>query len=82
MLEDPLVHTYRWLRPDLDPPAPFLSCDPKDTVDGSGVLVEPMLLMSTSGRPGCRSFVAVPEGVLIWMFSGWLLRISHLCSMR
>ena len=25
----------------LVPPAPFLSCDPGDTVDGSGVLVEP-----------------------------------------
>ena len=41
VLEDPLVHSYRWLRPDLVPPAPFLSCDPKDSVDDSGVLVEP-----------------------------------------
>ena len=41
VLEDPLVHPYKWLRPDLFPPAPFLSCDPRDTVDGSGVLVEP-----------------------------------------
>ena len=24
--EDPLVHPYRWLRPDLVPPAPFLQC--------------------------------------------------------
>ena len=28
VLEDPLVHPYKWLRPDLIPPAPFLSCDP------------------------------------------------------
>ena len=26
--EDPLVHPYRWLRPDLVPPAPFLQCEP------------------------------------------------------
>ena len=40
-ISDPLVHPYRWLRPDLVPPAPFLNRDPKDTVNGSGVLVEP-----------------------------------------
>ena len=36
--EDPLVHPYRWLRPDLVLPAPFLQCDPRLTPDGSGVL--------------------------------------------
>ena len=41
VLEDPLVHPYKWLRPDDIPPAPFLCCDPTDSVDGSGVLVEP-----------------------------------------
>ena len=41
ILEDPLVHPYRWLRADLVPPAPFLVCDPRYTVDGSGILVEP-----------------------------------------
>ena len=39
--EDPLVHPYRWLRPDLVPPAPFLQCDPRCTPDGSGVLSDP-----------------------------------------
>ena len=39
--EDPLVHSYRWLRPDLVPPAPFLQCDPRLTPDGSGVLSVP-----------------------------------------
>ena len=39
--EDPLVHPYRWLRPDLVPPAPFLQCDPRLTPDGSGVLSDP-----------------------------------------
>ena len=36
--EDPLVHPYRWLRPDLVPPAPFLQCEPHRTPDGSGIL--------------------------------------------
>ena len=39
--EDPLVHPYRWLRPDLGPPAPFLQCKPHLTPDGSGVLSDP-----------------------------------------
>ena len=39
--EDPLVHPYRWLRPDLEPPAPFLQCEPCLTPDGSGVLSDP-----------------------------------------
>ena len=39
--EDPSVHPYRWLRPDLVPPAPFLQCEPHCTPDGSGVLSDP-----------------------------------------
>ena len=39
--EDPLVRPYRWLRPDLVPPAPFLQCEPHLTLDGSGVLSDP-----------------------------------------
>ena len=39
--EDPSVHLYRWLRPDLVPPAPFLQCEPCLTPDGSGVLSDP-----------------------------------------
>ena len=39
--EDPLVHPYRWLRPDLVRPAPFLQCKPHLTPDGSGVLSDP-----------------------------------------
>ena len=42
--EDPLVHPYRWLRPDLVPPAPFLQCDPRLTVGGSGVLSDPIAI--------------------------------------
>ena len=39
--EDPLVHPYKWLRPDLVHPAPFLQCQPHLTPDGSGVLADP-----------------------------------------
>ena len=39
--EDPLIHPYKWLRPDLVPPAPFLQCEPHLTAGGSGVLAEP-----------------------------------------
>ena len=39
--EDPLVHPYRWLRPDLVPSAPFLQCEPHLNPDGSGVLSDP-----------------------------------------
>ena len=39
--EDPLVHPYKWLHPDLVPPAPFLQCQPHLTPGGSGVLADP-----------------------------------------
>ena len=39
--EDPFVHPYKWLRPDLVPPAPFLQCKPDLTFGGSGVLADP-----------------------------------------
>ena len=40
VLEDPLAHTFKWRRPDLVHPFPFLSCDPGLTPGGSGVLVD------------------------------------------
>ena len=36
-----MVHPYRWLRPDLVPPAPFLQCKSHLTPGGSGVLADP-----------------------------------------
>ena len=39
--EDPSVHPYRWLLPDLVPPAQFLQCEPCFTPGGSGVLSGP-----------------------------------------
>ena len=41
MLEDDKVHPYRWLKPDLMAPAPFLCCDPGLTSDGCGVISDP-----------------------------------------
>ena len=38
---DPLVHPYRWLRPDLVVPTPFLQCQPHLTPGGSEVLADP-----------------------------------------
>ena len=38
--EDLLVHSYRWVRPDLVHPAPFLRCDTLSTLGGSGVLAD------------------------------------------
>ena len=35
------VHPYRWLRPDLVPPAPFLQCEPHLTPGCSDVLSDP-----------------------------------------
>ena len=39
--EDPLVHPYKWLRPDLVFPSPFLQCKPHLAPGGSGVLADP-----------------------------------------
>ena len=41
---DPLVHPYKWLRPELVPPAPFLQCKPHLTPGGSGVLADPAMI--------------------------------------
>ena len=39
--EDPLVNPYKWLRPDLVPPAPFLQCDPAVTPGVLGFCLTP-----------------------------------------
>ena len=67
ILEDPLVHPYRWLQPDLVPPSPFLSCDPDIAHGGSGVLAAPV--MSSSGRPGFLSSGGQTEVSLTPLFS-------------
>ena len=39
--EDPLAHSFKWLRPDMVPTAPFLQCKPHLTPVGSGVPGDP-----------------------------------------
>ena len=39
--EDPLVNPYKWLRPDLVPPAPVLQCDPAVTPGVLGFCLTP-----------------------------------------
>ena len=55
--EDRLVHTYKWLRPNLVPPAPF--CNPLLTPGGSGVLADPGRIDEKFGKAWlpyfCRS---------------------------
>ena len=54
-----LVHPYRWLHPDLIPPAPFVSCDLRIRLMVLGSWLSSMLLMSILERLGCRSSVGV-----------------------
>ena len=42
--EDLSSRPYKWLRPDLVPPAPYLVCDHRQTPGGSGILVQPSLI--------------------------------------
>ena len=44
--EDPMVHPYKRLRPDLVLPAPFLQCKAHLTPGGSGVLADRLQFMS------------------------------------
>ena len=84
--EDPLVHPYRWLRPDLLPPAPFLQCDRSLTPGGSGVLSDPNQIDAESERLGFPIFVVLGKGrpaltnsVLRWMGGyRYFLRFSSL----
>ena len=41
--EDLTSHPYQWLRPEF-PPAPCLVCKPQDSPNGSGILVQPVLI--------------------------------------
>ena len=70
ILEDPLVHPYRWLQPDLVPASPFLCCDPDITPGGGGGLLSDLILMMNSlGRPGFPFSAGQTEGSLIPLFS-------------
>ena len=74
LLEDPLVHPYRWLRPDLFPLSPFLQCDPGETPDGSGVLADPALIDAKFREAWMPYFCRSGRGLLILMTSLMMLR--------
>ena len=81
VLEDPLVHPYRWLSPDNVPPAPFLSCDPNESVMVLVCWLALMTLIGSFGRHGCPFSVVETEGELILVpFRLWL-RSSPPCWM-
>ena len=61
--EDPMVHPFRWLRPDLVLPAPFLQCKPDLTPGGSGFLLILLGLTRNSERLGFPTFVALGKGI-------------------
>ena len=80
VLEDPHVHPHRWLRPDNVPPNPFLSCDPGESEDGSGVLVNPhdidqhfqkawmpFFCRGDRGRADLDAFRAVADDLIPWL---------------
>ena len=83
VLEDPLVHPCRWLRPDNVPsPALFLSCDPLDSIDGSGVLVDPHDIDEHFRKAWLPFFAGKKKIVPILMLSGRSLRVSPHCWIR
>ena len=61
--EDPLVHPYKWLRPDLVPPALFLQCDPLVTPGGSGVLADPARIDEEFRKAWFFIFAALGKGI-------------------
>ena len=67
--EDPLVHPYKWLRPDLVPPAPFLQCEPHLPPGGSLVLADPAGIDERIGFP---TFVALGKRRPAEEVDGWL----------
>ena len=75
--EDPQVHPFRWLGPDLVALAPFLSCDPRLTEDGSGILSD-LERIDEQFRKACLPFfcracrVSVDLPAFNTEASGWL----------
>ena len=80
--EDPLVHFYKWLRPDLVPPAPFFQCKPHLTPGGFGFLLIQPGLMKNSERPGFPSFAVLGKGIPALRNSMKNSRGGYLCCLR
>ena len=56
------MRPYKWLRPDLVPPAPFLQCQPHLTPGGLDFLLIWLGLMKNSERPGFPTFAVLGKG--------------------
>ena len=80
--EDPLVHTYKWLKPDLVLSAPFLQCGPLITPGGSGVLADPGRIDENSEKPGFPSFAALGKGTPTLRNSMKKSKSGYLCCLR
>ena len=83
--EDPMVHPYKWLRPDLVPRAPFLQCKLHLTPGGSGVLADPATIDEEFRKAWlpyfCRSGqrdTSLVNSLLKWM-GGCLCFLWYLC---
>ena len=61
--EDPLVHPYKWLRPDLVLPASFFSVSPIFHLVVLGFLLIRLGLMKNSQRLGFPTFAALGKGI-------------------
>ena len=81
-LENLQVHPYHWLRPDLVAPAPFLSCDPGITEDGSGVQSDPGGIDEQFRKAWFPSFCRTDKGSVDFSayldeFGGWLPSLAE-----
>ena len=72
--EDPLVHPYKWLRPDLVSPAPFLQCKPHRTPGASGYLFDPGRIDEEFGKAWLWR-----RGMLLLCISGYRERAYWCC---
>ena len=81
-MEDPFVHPFKWLRPDLFQLFPFHSCDPGLTPGGSGFCGILLKLMNYFGRLAYLSSAEAPGVMRILMPSGGLKSILHPCWTR
>ena len=61
--EDPMVHPYKWLRPDLVLPAPFLQRKPDLTPGGSGALADPARIDEEFRKAWLLIFAALGKGI-------------------
>ena len=87
--EDLSSRHYQWLRADLVPPAPYLVCDPLQTLGGSGILVQPALI-DAQFRKAWMPFFRRREREPVTPHGSWrlsvvslsrLLSLTCLCSL-